>query len=155
MLIFDTPIPTEEKKWITHVFKSFEKDGFYSNLQYLYNNSQHSTTIKNVNICTPEFLEYLALYAKSKKHNIHIIGSVHTNHHVSNVLFDLTSHPLFVKDTYIRILVDGSTKYDHILMLPPNISDISKINTYYYKNDDDTCFKPPASSFIAPTFYPE
>jgi hypothetical protein len=157
MLLFDDTIDNSQKKIIQKCFREFAKGvGFFVLIQYLYNNSDHFTTMReNINICTPDFIQYLAEIATSKTNKIQIMGSIHTNHHSSGVLYDYDGNPIFVRDTYFRVLIDGVDGYRHILLTPPNISDPNKINNYYYSNTSMTCYLPPSHSFISPTFYPE
>jgi hypothetical protein len=156
MLLFDQTISPHEKRWIRDLFKDFNnnENGHYASLQYLYNNHVHYTTVAETNnICSVDWIRYLAKIAKSRTKNIQIIGSVHTNYHTSGVLMDSVSHtPLFVRDEYIRVLVDGIQGFRHILVKPPNISGFRLTNQYYYGGLQRACTP---FYFIPPTFVPE
>jgi hypothetical protein len=156
MLLFERTIDKDEKKWIRDAFKDLiHSNGYYAVLQYLYNNSQHFTTVgEDKNICTPDLIQSLHTMAHSKTQNIRVKGSVHTNYHVSGVLFDsMTFQPLFIRDTYIRFSIDGTPGYRHLLLTPPNISDLTKINQYVYQNQSQLCFQ--SGFYISPTFAKE
>jgi hypothetical protein len=151
MIIFnDKEIPKIQKKVITDIFYSFRDIySFNSILQYIYNNNSHQITVNSSkNICDPNYLRYINEIALSKDQNIIVYGTIHENHHASNVLLDINYRPLFVKDRYIRIKIGSDPNYSHILVQPPTISN----DTYLYYPPSD-CYLQYAE-FIRPYFEP-
>ncbi len=122
----------------------------------LYNNSNHFTTVNSdKNLCTLDWIAHLNHLATSRTETIYVEGSTHSNYHSSGVLFDsVAKTPLFVRDTYIRIsLADNRKKFIHVLVAPPNITDVGMTNRYFYYNEafiSGACHAPPI--IVPPTF---
>lgn len=96
-------------------------DSCISNIQYLYNNSDHFTTTMN-GISTENDIKELLKKIDSKNQTLIVQGNIHSNYHISNVLIDCYSmYPLFVKDTYIR-LKDVNNRVYHVLLTSPEIT---------------------------------
>ena len=96
-------------------------DSCISNIQFLYNNSDHFTTTSN-GISSDEDIKELLKKIYSKNQILTVQGNIHSNYHISNVLINCYSmYPLFVKDTYIR-LKDINNRVYHILLTPPEIT---------------------------------
>lgn len=108
-----------EKKFITNFFEELSKPkSYYSNLQLLYNNEAHFTTTSH-RVCTLDQIKNLVKKYKSGS-KIRVIGTVHHNNHLSNVLIDGRGQGVFVEDTYIRI-IDEDGDVIHLLISPPKL----------------------------------
>ena len=127
MIIFNDPIHYQEEINIREMFKQLQYPySYYSQLQLLYNNSQHfSTVMSEKNVCTHYQLQELAGIASSINSSEYVIvhGTIHTNYHSSNILKDANGLSLSGIDTYIRIsLYDSQQTFMHILMIPPIVT---------------------------------
>jgi hypothetical protein len=112
----------QDKSYIMQIIANFASPlSYISNLQYIYNNNFHFTTLTpEINICDTYQLKYIYDIATSPDQMITIEGIIHTNNHTSRVLIDQNNKPLFVEDTYIRVKINDITH--HILVDAPKIS---------------------------------
>lgn len=155
MIIYTKDISEFEKQQIYEMFHQLlHENSYYTHLQLFYNNHKHFTTVSaDKNLCSIAQLYNIGQIALSRDYTIFVEGTIHTNHHISNVLIDKkTQKPLFVKDTYIRVSFDH-LHFIHILMTPPIIE--TPPVDYYYFNDlflDSTCDKPVPFTVIPPIF---
>lgn len=157
MIIYTKRIAEVEHQQISEMFHQLLfSNSYYTHLQLLYNNHKHfSTVTADMNLCTLLQLFHIAQIATSEEeqHPIFVEGTIHSNYHISKVLFDdTTKKPLFVKDTYIRVSFDR-VHFIHILMSPPIIE--TPPIEYYYFNElflDSTCDKPVPFNVIPPIF---
>ena len=155
MIIYTKIISEFEKQQIHEMFNQLlYTNSFYTHLQLLYNNHKHFTTVGiDKNLCSIAQLYNIAQIALSIEYTIFVEGTIHTNNHISNVLFNTkTKTPLFVKDTYIRVSFDH-IHFMHILMGPP-IIETAPVD-YYYSNElflDSICDKPVPFNVISPIF---
>ena len=127
MIIFNDPIHYQEEINIREMFKQLQYPySYYSQLQLLYNNSQHfSTVMSEKNVCTHYQLQELAGIAnpRNRLEDVIVHGTIHTNYHSSNILKDTNGLSLSGIDTYIRIsLYDSQQTFMHILMIPPIVT---------------------------------
>ena len=154
MIVYMKKVPDNEKQIIEQLFYELQfVNSYYTTLQLLYNNSDHFSTISaDKNLCTYQLLNHLGYISQNENYTIYIEGTIHSNYHISNVLFDkYTNRPLFVKDTYIRFSYDN-INFMHLLVTPPNIE--GEINDYIYHNEsfENGICDLPNSSFIEPIF---
>ena len=111
-----------EEEFIKYLFNQLTvQDSFYTSLQLMYNNTQHFTTI-NSDICNFDEISRII------SGNICVQGGIHTNNHISLVLLQESSMPIFVKDSYIRIKDDTGRIY-HILTNVPRFE--QEVDNYY------------------------
>jgi hypothetical protein len=81
---------------------------------------------------------------------IYIEGTIHSNYHISNVLFEeYTNRPLFVKDTYIRFSIDN-INFMHLLVEPPIIEADNIEYIYYNESFVNGMCDLPSNEFIQP-----
>jgi hypothetical protein len=156
VLQFDSAhIDSREKQWIEGVFRDLLNErSYFANLQVLYNHSHHFTTVSSdKNICSFEFLRDLGRKAQHQRNTIKVMGSIHSNYHSSGVLLDSRNgKPIFVKDTYIRIKVEGENGFRHLLVSPPAIENRELINFYYYYSEEVLQHCEQAFYMIPPVF---
>lgn len=138
---------SEEEKIM--ILEAFKKNSHQMNVNRYYNNDDHFQTnlpfynSSNFNIDLFLYEIDLIYTSKNDKDKIIIIGGMHTNHHISKMIFqhkDNFLHPLFVEDSYIRFQVIMSNEMNkrmrlinsgyiyHFLMHIPCIQNID-INT--------------------------
>ena len=121
----DKYIPSKERKDIVAMFNELLFiDSYYSQLQFLYNNNQHYTTVSaEKNLCDYQTLYAIAKIACYDANPIIVHGTIHNNNHSSNLLVNQKEESLFVEDTYIRISAwNNPYVFMHILMMPPKIT---------------------------------
>jgi hypothetical protein len=110
----------QEQQYILFVFNELlSYNSYYTTLQLLYNNNIHGHS--PFNLCSFQQLQQLLSLAFSKSKKLYIQGSIHDNHHSSNLLLDYNNNPLFVKDRYIRLMDENRSLY-HILLYPPTLT---------------------------------
>lgn len=118
-----------EKNLILTIFGQLsDVNSFYSNLQYIYNNYNH--TLHNRSICSYFDINSLLDLAHDPVKNLQIEGSIHYNYHISNILLSTVDYaPLFVKDTYIRMRYPNNKVY-HLFVSEPTTQEpaIIKLN---------------------------
>lgn len=126
MIVFINAIPYQEELDIREMFTQlYNYHTYYSQLQFLYNNSQHFSTVSSdKNLCTHYKLREIAEIAAHRGGAyINVHGTIHNNYHSSNILKDTNGLPVNVKDTYIRISYWNSPHiFMHILMSPPIVT---------------------------------
>ncbi len=116
---------------INNLFKQLtNQSSYFTNLQVTYNNSDHFVTVP-YNLCDRDVISKLGESALSPEHVIVVQGSIHTNHHVSNMLLDIYGNGLLAQDTYIRVVYDG--KIHHVLMQPPKIKPVPYMMSLSYQ----------------------
>lgn len=93
---------------------------YHSNLQMIYNNEEHFTTVP-FRVCNIEDLQRLAYAAYSNNETVVVQGTIHQNFHASGVVLNAKTHERMpVYDTYIRAFYNGTTI--HILIEPPSVA---------------------------------
>lgn len=135
----------EQKQFVINIFEQLlHKDSYYTNLQLLYNNKDHFVTVP-FSICSFIELKTLGKIAFSNRFKLKIHGTIHYNHHVSGVLYDLKNRKMFVKDTYITISDYHDNKY-HILIKAPKLQSLQNYNYISSNNCENALY------FIPPYF---
>jgi hypothetical protein len=154
MIVYKKQIPNHEREIIEQLFYELQfRNSYYTTLQLLYNNSNHFSTISaDKNLCTYNILYNLGLISQSQNSmdTIYIEGTIHSNYHISNVLFEeYTNRPLFVKDTYIRFSIDN-INFMHLLVEPPIIEADNIEYIYYNESFVNGMCDLPSNEFIQP-----
>jgi hypothetical protein len=154
MIVYKKQIPNHEREIIEQLFYELQfRNSYYTTLQLLYNNSNHFSTISaDKNLCTYNILYNLCLISHSQNNmdTIYIEGTIHSNYHISNVLFEeYTNRPLFVKDTYIRFSIDN-INFMHLLVEPPIIEADNIEYIYYNESFVNGMCDLPSNEFIQP-----
>lgn len=98
-------------------------NSFVTNIQKLYNNSLHFSTVScEYDLCTDNQLSQLVQKANSQSDEIIVEGIRHSNIHASYIIRNLyTNQPEICKDTYIRIRDPLSMRCYHIITNIPEI----------------------------------
>jgi hypothetical protein len=135
-----------EEDFIIDIFNNLQyADSYHYNLQLIYNNSTHFTTVSsNFNLCTAKSINNILDIVYHDTEILTVIGNIHHNSHTSHLLFNANNHrPMFVEDTYIKLQDSEGNKY-HFLINPPRLTPPGLY--YIYNNDecDDSTF------FISP-----
>lgn len=139
-------LSSREKQFVTNLLINLKnKKDYYTNLQVIYNNSVHFTTV-NFSVCSFADLKHISKISTSASHALIVHGDIHKNNHASGLLIDAyTNQTMFVEDTYIRIKIDGEIQ--HILVGPPKIK---RARPYYFNYQSQHCDAP--SYMIPPVF---
>lgn len=124
---------SEEKEFIKNVILSFNiTDNYYSVLQKLYNHNLHFTTVPNtLDLCSNNSLLEIYSLANDVNNTLLILGDIHTNNHISNILVDNKLNPIFCKDTYVSIKHVETNRTYHILIDPPTIPKNKKFQIFF------------------------
>ena len=109
----------EQKKVISLLGAVGNPENYYCNLQLLYNNNIHFTTV-NFGVCNKALLKDISDTAMGMDEELVVQGTIHENFHESGIILDLTGKRLPVYDTYIRVLYKGHIM--HILVQPPRLT---------------------------------
>lgn len=109
----------EQQKVISLLSAIGNPDNYYCNLQLMYNNKMHFTTV-NSGICNKALLKDISDAVMGTDEELVVQGTIHENFHESGIILDLAEKRLPVYDTYIRMLYKGQIM--HILVQPPRLA---------------------------------
>ncbi len=114
-------VPQSEQRELRNILTQLDSlYSYHGNLQLMYNNSNHFTTI-NRSLCDRQILSEISKAARSRVDVIEVLGDVHENFHVSQMIRSaFKDKPLPVYDTYIRIKFNGHLY--HLLILAPRLA---------------------------------